>query len=51
MAVIKFTNSKSNIKRIIDYITQDNKTDDDLITGKDCMADTSYEEMSAIKNI
>lgn len=32
MAIIKFTNSKSTLKLIINYITQETKTTTELIT-------------------
>ena len=51
MAVIKFTNSKSTLKHIINYITQDAKTTTELITGKDCTSDNALEEMQTVKNL
>lgn len=51
MAVIEAISSKANIKRIINYVTQDKKTTVDLITGKDCMADSCLEEMLYTKNL
>lgn len=45
MAVIEAISSKANIKRIINYVTQDKKTTTDLITGKDCIAESCLEEM------
>ena len=50
MAIIKFTNSKSTLKHIINYITQETKTTTELITGKDCTSDNALEEMQTIKN-
>lgn len=51
MAIIKFTNSKSTLKHIINYVTQDAKTTTELITGKDCTSDNALEEMQTIKNL
>ncbi len=51
MAVIEAISSKANIKRIINYITQDKKTTADLITGKDCMAESCLKEMLYTKNL
>lgn len=51
MAIIKFTNSKSTLKHIINYITQDAKTTTELITGKDCTSDNILEKMQTVKNL
>lgn len=51
MAVIEAISSKANIKRIINYVTQDKKTTANLITGKDCMAESCLEEMLYTKNL
>lgn len=51
MAIIKFTNSKSTLKHIINYITQEAKTTTELITGKDCTSDNALEEMQTVKNL
>ena len=51
MAVIEAISSKANIKRIINYVTQDKKTTEDLITGKDCMAESCLKEMLYTKNL
>lgn len=51
MAVIEAISSKANIKRIINYVTQDKKTTADLITGKDCMRESCLEEMLYTKNL
>lgn len=51
MAVIEAINSKVNIKKNINYVTQDKKTTVELITGKDCMAESCLEEMLYIKNL
>lgn len=51
MAIIEAISSKSNIKRIIRYVTQDKKTNVNLISGKDCMAESCLEEMLYTKNL
>ena len=51
MAVIEAISSKANIKKIITYVTQDKKTTADLITGKDCMAESCLEEMLYTKDL
>lgn len=51
MAIIKAISSKANLKRIINYITNDKKTDINLITGKDCMAESSLQEMQYTKEL
>lgn len=45
MAIIEAISSKANLKTIINYVTQDKKTNANLITGKDCLAESSLEEM------
>lgn len=51
MAIIEAISSKANIKRIIRYVTQDKKTNVNLISGKDCMAESYLEEMLYTKNL
>lgn len=51
MAIIEAISSKANIKRIINYVTQDKKTKINLITGKDCLAESCLEEMLYTKNL
>ena len=51
MAVIKFTNSKSGLKKIINYITQTEKTEARLVSGQACMPETAYDEMLVTKNM
>lgn len=50
MATIKFTNSKSSIKKIHSYITQKKKTKDELISTKDCLKVSAIDEMILTKN-
>ena len=51
MAIIEAISSKANIKIIISYVTQDKKTNVNLISGKDCMAESCLEEMLYTKNL
>ena len=51
MAIIEAISSKANIKRIISYVTQDKKTNVNLISGKDCMVESCLEEMLYTKNL
>ena len=51
MAIIEAISSKANLKTIINYVTQDKKTNANLITGKDCMSESCLEEMLYTKNL
>lgn len=51
MAIIEAISSKADLKRIINYVTQDKKTNSNLITGKDCLAESCLEEMLYTKNL
>ena len=51
MAIIEAISSKANLKKIIKYVTQDKKTNINLVTGKDCLAESCLEEMLYIKNL
>lgn len=51
MAVLKFTNSKGSLKKILAYVTQGSKTEEALVSGIGCMAETAYDEMTATRNI
>ena len=51
MAIIEAISSKAGLKTIINYVTQDKKTTEKLITGKDCLAESSLEEMLYTKNL
>lgn len=50
MAIIEAISSKADIKTIIKYVTQDKKTNSNLITGKDCLAESCLEKMLYTKN-
>lgn len=49
MAVIKAVNSKSSLKNVIQYITNKEKTEEKLISGKDCNFSSALEEMQTTK--
>lgn len=49
MAVIKAVNSKASISKAINYITKEEKTEERLISGKDCNPKTAIDEMKATK--
>jgi len=49
MAVIKAINSKASIGKAINYITKEEKTEERLISGKDCNPHTAIDEMKATK--
>lgn len=49
MAVIKVTNSKGKVDNVINYVTKKEKTEEKLISGKDCNPATVKEEMKATK--
>lgn len=49
MAIIKFVNTKPSLKKLIEYVSNVEKTEH--ISGKDCMAISCYEEMIATKKL
>ena len=51
MAIIKAVNSKASIGKGIKYITQEEKTEEKIIAGKDCNIKTAIDEMKAIKEL
>lgn len=51
MAIIKFINNKVDLKKTLDYICKEEKTDKKLISGKNCIPDNAYEEMMTVKKI
>lgn len=51
MAIIKAINSKSELKRIIEYITRKNKINKNIISGKDCNVNIVLDEMIVTKKI
>ena len=51
MAVIKAVSSKAGIGQAIDYVTKEEKTEEKLVSGLHCEADTAKEEMQATKEL
>ena len=49
MAIIKFINNKVSLKKTLDYICKEEKTENRLISGINCNPDTAYEEMMYFK--
>ena len=49
MAIVKIKTAKRNIKSIIDYVTNPEKTNELLISGKDCTPETASIEMQVVK--
>ena len=50
MAIIKFINNKVSLRKTLDYICKEEKTDKKLISGKDCIPETAYEEMIEVSS-
>lgn len=51
MAVIKIIPSKGRIKNIINYVLNKEKTDDRIISGKDCSPQNAIDEMNTTKEL
>jgi hypothetical protein len=51
MAVIKAVSSKAGIGQALDYVTKEEKTEEKLISGLHCEADTVKDEMQATKEL
>lgn len=51
MGIIKFINNKVSLKKTLDYICKKEKTNNKLISGKDCTSENAYEEMMVVKNM
>ena len=49
MAIIKFINSKTSLKKTLEYVTQEIKTNDKLISTINCTRDSAFEEMMLTK--
>lgn len=49
MAIIKFINNNATLKTSLNYVMKEEKTEKKLISGKDCIAENSLNEMIAIK--
>jgi len=51
MAVIKRIASKGSVKIIINYVLSKEKTDERIISGKDCSSSNAVSEMNATKEL
>lgn len=51
MAVVKVINSKASIGRAIKYITKEEKTEENLISGIECNPRTAVDEMKTTKEV
>lgn len=51
MAIIKFINNKVSLKKTLEYICREEKTDKKLVSGIDCTPETAYEEMMTVKKM
>ena len=51
MAVIKAVSSKAGIGQALDYVTKEEKTEEKLVCGLHCEADTVKDEMQATKEL
>ena len=51
MAVIKILPSKGRVKNIINYVLNKEKTDDRIISGKDCSSQNAVDEMNTTKEL
>jgi len=51
MAVIKILPSKGRIKNIVNYVLNKEKTDDRIISGKDCSSQNAIDEMNTTKEL
>lgn len=49
MAIIKFINNKVSLKRTLVYICKEEKTDNKLVSGINCIPENAYDEMIAVK--
>ena len=51
MATIKAVSSKCGVGGILDYVTKEEKTEEKLLSGKDCQPETVREEMQTTKEL
>jgi hypothetical protein len=51
MAVVKIIPSKGRLKNIINYVLNKEKTDDRIISGKDCSPQNAIDEMNTTKEL
>ena len=49
MAIIKFINNNATLKTSLNYVMKEEKTENKLISGKDCIAENALNEMIAVK--
>lgn len=49
MAIIKFINNNATLKTSLNYVMKEEKTEQKLISGKDCIAENALNEMRATK--
>ena len=49
MAIIKFINNKVSLKKTLNYICKEEKTENKLITGINCVTENAYDEMMRVK--
>jgi len=49
LAICKFLPAKSNVKSALNYITNKEKTEDKLVSGKDCMPISAEAEFNIVK--
>lgn len=50
MAIIKLSSAKISARIGIDYVCNEEKTLGKLISGKDCMPESCYEEFEMVRN-
>lgn len=51
MAILKAVNSKASIDNAINYVTKKEKTEERLLTGKDCDPNCAIDDMKATKEL
>lgn len=51
MAIIKATNSKAGLKKAINYITKEEKTEEKLISGFNCSKESAFNKMMFTKEL
>ena len=51
MAIIKGLSSRATPQKIVDYLTKEEKTEEKLISGKDCNPETIVQEFRATKEL
>lgn len=51
MAIVKAVNSKASIGKAINYVTKEEKTEERLVSGKDCSPTSAIDEMKATKEL